>query len=71
MCLYTSMPDTHGSQKKMLGPWNWSYRYLMAAMSMLGIEHGSSGRAANIFNCCTISLVQEAVLLKQENKNAY
>ena len=35
--------------------WNWSYRQLWIAMSVLGIEPGSSGRTISTLDCWAIS----------------
>lgn len=31
-------------------PWDWGYRWLLAAVWVMGIEPGSSGRLANAFD---------------------
>lgn len=36
--------------------WNRTYRLLLAAMSVLGIQSWSSGKAASVLDCWTISL---------------
>lgn len=36
------------------GLWNWSYRWLLSTMGMLGTEPGSSARVANALNCGAI-----------------
>jgi hypothetical protein len=36
-------------------PWNWSHRQLRAATRVVGIDLWSSGRAAHVLNCWTIS----------------
>lgn len=40
----------HGSQKRALTPWNWSYRQLWAARWMLRIGFRSSGKAVSALN---------------------
>jgi hypothetical protein len=38
--------------------WNWSYRELWAAMWVLGIDPGSSGKSVSARNCWVIFLPQ-------------
>ena len=55
-----SMPDE--ARRGLCILWNWSYRQLLAAMWVLGIEPGSSGRAASAPNTGASSPDQERYL---------
>jgi hypothetical protein len=45
------MLDVLRDQMKLLDPWYWNYRQLLASIWVLGIEPGSFVRAASAFNC--------------------
>lgn len=45
-------------------PWNWSYRWLWATSSVLGIKPESFGKPASPFNCWAASLALCPAFLK-------
>lgn len=50
--------------------WKWSYRWLLAALWVLGTKPGSYARAANTFNPWAISLTSK-ILFNLPNRNKF
>lgn len=56
-CMYACVLHAHSTEARRGRhiPWNWSYRWLGAPMSVLGTEPWSSARGASALNCWAVS----------------
>jgi hypothetical protein len=53
MCIYATRGNLMPSEDRRgcCILWMWSYRWLLVSMGMLGVDSGSSARAASALNC--------------------
>jgi hypothetical protein len=64
---YEGLSGTWGDQSRASDPLDWSYRWLWAAVYMVGTEPGFSVKTARAFNCRAISLAHYWFLLQNNS----